>query len=125
MQTYGLGTALKIILGYNTQYKRNELVALFNTLNKITISVNTYYNYESKFAGSTDSNGREKKSECPFAFCFEWFDHLGLWSQIWATCGFVFIFFLWVVSQIDQEQKVKKMFKHAFPKEDTKLPKRE
>lgn len=45
MQTYGVGTALKIILGYNTQYKRNELVALFNTLNKISVSVNTYFNY--------------------------------------------------------------------------------
>ena len=46
MQTYGLGTALKILLGYNLQYKRNELVAMFNTLNKISISVNTYFNYQ-------------------------------------------------------------------------------
>lgn len=46
MQTYGLGTALKILLGYNTQYKRNEIVAMFNALNKISISVNTFFNYE-------------------------------------------------------------------------------
>lgn len=46
MQTYGLGTALKVLLGYNTPYKRNEIVAIFNTLNKISISVNTYFNYK-------------------------------------------------------------------------------
>lgn len=46
MQTYGLGTALKILLGYNIQYKRNEIVAMFNTFNKISISVNTYFNYQ-------------------------------------------------------------------------------
>lgn len=47
MQTYGLGTALKILLGYSQFSKRNELVAMFNTLNKISISVNTYFNYKS------------------------------------------------------------------------------
>lgn len=44
MQTYGTGTALKVLLGYGTT-KRNEIVAIFNTLNKISISVNTYFNY--------------------------------------------------------------------------------
>lgn len=43
MQTYGVGTALKILLGYPTPYKRNELVALFNVFNKISMSVHTYY----------------------------------------------------------------------------------
>ena len=43
MQTYGVGTALKILLGYPTPYKRNEIVALFNVFNKITMSVDTYY----------------------------------------------------------------------------------
>ena len=43
MQTYGIGTALKILLGYPTPYKRNEIVALFNAFNKISMSVNTYY----------------------------------------------------------------------------------
>lgn len=43
MQTYGIGTALKILLGYPTPYKRNELVALFNVFNKISMSVRTYY----------------------------------------------------------------------------------
>jgi hypothetical protein len=45
MQTYGLGTALKILLGYDHKYKRNELVALFNMVNKISISINTFFNY--------------------------------------------------------------------------------
>lgn len=43
MQTYGVGTALKILLGYPTPYKRNEIVALFNVFNKISMSVDTYY----------------------------------------------------------------------------------
>jgi hypothetical protein len=45
MQTYGVGTALKILLGYPTPYKRNEIVALFNVFNKITMSVDAYYNH--------------------------------------------------------------------------------
>ena len=43
MQTYGVGTALKILLGYPTPYKRNEIVALMNVFNKISMSVVTYY----------------------------------------------------------------------------------
>lgn len=43
MQTYGIGTALKILLGYKNPYKRNEIVALFNAFNKLTMSVETYY----------------------------------------------------------------------------------
>ena len=43
MQTYGVGTALKILLGYPTPYKRNEMVALFNVFNKVSMSVDTYY----------------------------------------------------------------------------------
>lgn len=43
MQTYGVGTALKILLGYPTPYKRNEIVALLNVFNKISVSVDTYY----------------------------------------------------------------------------------
>ena len=43
MQTYGVGTALKILLGYPSPYKRNELVALFNVFNKISMSIDTYY----------------------------------------------------------------------------------
>lgn len=45
MQTYGVGTALKILLGYPTPYKRNEIVALFNVFNKISMSVDTYYHH--------------------------------------------------------------------------------
>ena len=43
MQTYGIGTALKILLGYPSPYKRNEIVALFNVFNKISMSIDTYY----------------------------------------------------------------------------------
>lgn len=43
MQTYGIGTALKILLGYNHFYKRNEMVALFNAWNKISMSVEFYF----------------------------------------------------------------------------------
>jgi ERO1-like protein alpha len=43
MQTYGVGTALKILLGYPTPYKRNEIVALFNVFNKVSMSIDTYY----------------------------------------------------------------------------------
>jgi len=43
MQTYGIGTALKILLGYNAFYKRNEMVALFNAWNKISMSVDFYF----------------------------------------------------------------------------------
>jgi hypothetical protein len=32
MQTYGVGTALKILLGYPTPYKRNEIVAFVQRL---------------------------------------------------------------------------------------------
>ena len=91
MQTYGLGTALKILLGYNTQYKRNELVALFNTLNKITVSVNNYYTLRKK----TD----------PF-----------IAAKIWGYCVGCMVLFLWVAMKWDKNRKVKKMFSRAFPK---------
>jgi len=43
MQTYGIGTALKILLGYPTPYKRNEIVALLNVFSKVSVSVDTYF----------------------------------------------------------------------------------
>ena len=43
MQLYGIGTALKILLGYPYPYKRNEIVALLNAFNKISMSIDTYY----------------------------------------------------------------------------------
>ena len=43
MQTYGIGTALKILLGYNNFYNRNEMVALYNAWNKISMSVDFYF----------------------------------------------------------------------------------
>ena len=45
MQTYGVGTALKILLGYPSPYKRNEIVALFNVFNKVSMSIDTYYKH--------------------------------------------------------------------------------
>jgi hypothetical protein len=48
MQTYGVGTALKILLGYPTPYKHNEIVALLNVFNKISMSVSTYYEHRKK-----------------------------------------------------------------------------
>ena len=45
MQTYGVGTAMKILLGYPTPYKRNEIVTLLNVFNKISMSVDTYYKH--------------------------------------------------------------------------------
>lgn len=43
MQTYGIGTALKILFGYKQPYKRNEIVALFNVFNKVSISIGAFY----------------------------------------------------------------------------------
>ena len=43
MQTFGIGTALKILLGYQDLYKRNEIVALYNAWNKISMSVEFYF----------------------------------------------------------------------------------
>lgn len=48
MQTYGIGTSLKILLGYKEQFNRNEIVALFNLFNKISISVGYFYQYGPK-----------------------------------------------------------------------------
>jgi hypothetical protein len=47
MQTYGIGTALKILLGYKQPFKRNEIVALINLFNKISISVGHFYEQNS------------------------------------------------------------------------------
>ena len=48
MQTYGVGTALKILFGYKDLYKRNEIVALFNTFNKLSMSIDTFYDHKNK-----------------------------------------------------------------------------
>ena len=77
MQTYGLGTALKILLGYNTKYKRNELVALFNTFHKISTSVNNYF--------------RMKKDE----------KDKFIWVKIWGYTGGCFVLFLGLMLKWD------------------------
>jgi hypothetical protein len=56
MQTYGLGTALKILLGYKNPYKRNELVALFNVFNKVSMSVQTYFEESNRLANNQSGN---------------------------------------------------------------------
>lgn len=91
MQTYGLGTALKILLGYNTQYKRNEMVALINSFNKITISVNNYYRMK---------NPKEDTY---------------IWLKIWGYCGGCLLIFLLIMYKWSLQTKIKKMFKNTIP----------
>jgi hypothetical protein len=98
MQTYGVGTALKILLGYPQPYKRNEIVALFNLFNKISISVGHFYQY------------------IPQSIKL---DHLQ--SNIDAITIYYFLFgalivLFYIFSRIDIGKKVKKQFRHAFPK---------
>ena len=65
MQTYGVGTAFKILLGYPTLYKRNEIVALLNVFNKISMSVDTYYTHRKEIIWL----GYEKPNKGYFAIC--------------------------------------------------------
>ena len=92
MQTYGVGTALKILLGYQQPYKRNEIVALFNTLNKISTSVSTYFKNR------------------PIQLKDHWFH-----AKLFAGLGALFIVFLMVLIKLDLHGKVKKSFKHVIP----------
>lgn len=82
MQTYGLGTAMKILLGYDEQLKRNELVAMVNTLNKVSISVNTYFQYYNKFLPKDSQNSETDKLA---------------YVKVWALFGFTLLIFLLVV----------------------------
>lgn len=97
MQTYGIGTALKILLGYKEQFNRNEIVALFNLFNKISISVGYFYQY-----GPKEIELDHLKS--PFNIFEMWYFMIGMILVI------VYIF-----SQVDLKKKVKKQFRHTFP----------
>jgi hypothetical protein len=94
MQTYGIGTALKILLGYNNFYKRNEVVALYNAWNKISMSVDFYYQNSPK----PESVSNEYET---------------FWLIIFGTVGGAFVIFLFVIEQIDMKKKAKKAFKNV------------
>jgi len=100
MQTYGLGTALKILLGYNIQYKRNEIVAMFNTFNKISISVNTYFNYQQHL---NEGVGWHNYQHVDFSKLYAIEEGKGkdpyVMIKVWVACGLVFLTFTWVALQ--------------------------
>ena len=68
-------------------------MAFFNTLNKISISVNNYFKMK---------RIREDRF---------------IWAKIWGYCGGCFLLFIIVVAKWDAHKKVKRMFSHAFPKD--------
>ena len=104
MQTYGIGTALKILLGYNDFYKRNEIVALYNAWNKISMSVEFYY----KTVGE-----KEEKA----------YEYDEFWLRLFGIVAGAFILFIWLIEHINIEEKTKKMFKHVvFPREKSENP---
>lgn len=94
MQTYGLGTAMKIMFG-QPNLKRNELVALLNTLNKISMSVAI--------------NKTLVKS---------WKEVSYVYFMIYTWVGLCLFSFLWAALQIytTMNSRVKNMFHHVFPK---------
>ncbi len=89
MQTYGVGTALKILLGYPTPYKRNQMVALLNVFNKLSMSVNTYYEH--------------RKEVIPLGYEAVNRFYLDLYKVV---AGFFVILYVWIkykVSYMDQQ----------------------
>jgi ERO1-like protein alpha len=96
MQTYGLGTAMKIIFGH-VDLKRNEVVALMNTLNKISMSVEINLQLVKS----------PKETLYVYLMIYTW---VGL-------CLFSFLFSaLTIYKGIDN--RVKGMFTKVFPKEE-------
>ena len=117
MQTYGIGTALKIILGYNTQYKRNEIVALFNTLNKISISVHTYYNYTIPTHVDTPTTNTHVDTPTTNTHVnASTATEDGIYVKIWGSVGLILVIFVLLVENWNGQKKVKKIFKNVFPK---------
>ncbi len=97
MQTYGIGTALKILLGYKQPYKRNEIVALINTFNKVSISVGHFY------------------AHAPPSIQL---DHMQAGVDSVKLYYFLFgvaIVMIYIFSRIDIGRRVKKQFRHTFP----------
>lgn len=97
MQTYGIGTALKILLGYKQPYKRNEIVALINTFNKVSISVGHFYSH-------MPAEIKLDHMQSP----------VNNIKMYYFLIGVVFVM-LYIFSRIDIGHKVKKQFKHTFP----------
>ena len=97
MQTYGIGTALKILLGYKEQFNRNEIVALFNLFNKVAISVGYFYQHRPK--------------DLPLDHLKSAFDIFEMW---YFMIGMLLVI-VYVFSQVDLKKKIKKQFRHTFP----------
>jgi hypothetical protein len=97
MQTYGIGTALKILLGYKQPYKRNEIVALINTFNKISISVGHFYHN----APADIKLDHQQTTVNMIKFYY---------FMVGVVLVLVYIF-----SSIDLSKKIKKQFRHTFP----------
>jgi hypothetical protein len=97
MQTYGIGTAVKILLGYKQPYKRNEIVALINTFNKVSLSVGHFYQHAPKEVQ---------------------LDHLKSAVDVvrfyYFLAGAVIVL-VYIFSRIDISKKIKKQFRHTFP----------
>lgn len=89
---------MKILLGYDEQLKRNELVAMINTLNKVSISVNTYMQYQNKF-----NPVKNEKKEDRYIFV-----------KIWGFCGLTFLLFLWVASKWQGNKTISKKIEKSF-----------
>lgn len=96
MQTYGLGTAMKILFGY-ADLKRNELVALMNTLNKVSMSVSI----NRQLVKSLKQN-------------------LFVYLMVFAWGGCCLLLFLYAALKIYRglDGRVHNMFHHVFPKEE-------
>lgn len=74
------------------------MVALINTFNKISISVNTYFEY---------INERNKKTNDRF-----------LMVKIWGSCGLTLLIFIYVVSKWKGPENLNKKLGNAFKSSD-------
>ena len=70
------------------------MVALVNTFNKISISVNTYFEYINEF---------HKKDSDRF-----------LMAKVWGSCGLTLLIFLYVVSKWRGPEKMNKKLGSVF-----------
>lgn len=96
MQLYGIGTALKILLGYKSPYKRNEIVALLNLFNKLSMSVDTFYQHKKGVILEHLVKSRDE-----------------FWIFFWlGGSGLALVYIVW---QIDLKKKVKNKFVNVFP----------
>jgi hypothetical protein len=103
MQTYGLATALKILLGYDRKYKRNELVALFNAVNKISISVNTYFNYKQFLNEGVGAELNKEYHNVDLIATSSYPEELKCFV-LWGVGGFVFIIFIGCITKTKKKK---------------------